>query len=117
MAAHIRPSDFGRSFRRAGGGLVSYSERTDRRLSVPGSAGLGWVASPPVVVAGGAVVKESQMAMGDKIKHAGEQAAGKVKEGAGKVTGDKGLETEGKTDQAVADVKQAGDKAKDALGT
>ena len=67
--------------------------------------------------AGGAVVKESQMAMGDKIKHAGEQAAGKVKEGAGKVTGDKGLETEGKTDQAVADVKQAGDKAKDALDT
>jgi uncharacterized protein YjbJ (UPF0337 family) len=36
----------------------------------------------------------------DKIK-------GAVKEGAGKVTGDKRTETEGKTDQAKGDVKDA----------
>ena len=57
------------------------------------------------------------MTMGDKIKHAGQEAAGKVKEGAGKATGNKDMEAEGKGDQAVADVKQAGDKAKDALGS
>ncbi len=54
------------------------------------------------------------MTMGDKIKHAGQEAAGKVKEGTGNVTGNHDLEAEGKGDQAVADVKQAGDKAKDA---
>ena len=55
------------------------------------------------------------MAMGDKIKHAGEEAAGKVKEATGKATGDRDLQAEGKTDQAVAEVKQTGDKAKDAV--
>lgn len=54
------------------------------------------------------------MAMGDKIKHAGQETAGKVKEGAGKVTGNEELEARGQTDQASADVKQAGDKAADA---
>lgn len=55
------------------------------------------------------------MSMGDKIKHATEKAAGQGKEAAGKATGNEDLEREGKTDQAKADVKQAGDKAKDAI--
>ncbi len=55
------------------------------------------------------------MTMGDRIKHAGQEAAGKVKEGAGKATGDQQMEAEGKGDQAAADVEQTGDKAKDAL--
>lgn len=54
------------------------------------------------------------MAMGDKIKHAGQETAGKVKETAGKATDNDSLETEGRTHQAKADVKQAGDKAEDA---
>ena len=54
------------------------------------------------------------VAMGDKIKHAAEEAAGKVKEGAGKVTGNQELEAQGQGDQASAKVKQAGDKAVDA---
>ena len=54
------------------------------------------------------------MAMGDRIKHAAEEAAGKVKEGAGKVTGNEDLEARGHADQAGANVKQAGDKAVDA---
>jgi len=54
------------------------------------------------------------MSFGDKIKHAGEEAAGKVKEATGKVTGNESLEAEGQADQAKADVKQAGDKAGDA---
>lgn len=56
------------------------------------------------------------MAMGDKIKHAAQEAGGKVKETAGKATGDQDLEAEGHGDQAAANVKQAGDKAKDAVG-
>ena len=54
------------------------------------------------------------MAMGDKIKHAAEEAVGKVKEGAGKVTGNEDLQAQGQADQAGANVKQAGEKAKDA---
>ena len=56
------------------------------------------------------------MSMGDKIKHAGRGSqVGKVKEATGKATGNESIEAEGKADQAAADVKQAGDKAKDAL--
>ena len=54
------------------------------------------------------------MSMGDKIKHAGEEAVGKVKEATGKVTGNEKLEARGQAEQAEADVKQAGDNAKDA---
>lgn len=54
------------------------------------------------------------MAMGDKIKHAGEEAVGKVKEAGGKMTGDEELQAEGQGDQAKANVKQAGDKVSDA---
>jgi len=53
--------------------------------------------------------------MGDKIKHAAEEAKGKVKEATGKATDNQTMEAEGKGDQAAANVKQAGDKAKDAL--
>ncbi|MGI8591878.1 MAG: CsbD family protein [Nakamurella sp.] len=60
------------------------------------------------------------MTMGDKIKHAGEEAAGKVKETAGQASGNEDLEAQGQGDQAKANVKQAGDKvadaAKDAFG-
>jgi uncharacterized protein YjbJ (UPF0337 family) len=49
----------------------------------------------------------------DKAKHAVQNAKGKVKEGAGHLTGDRSLEAEGKKDQAAAKVKEAGDKAKD----
>ena len=54
------------------------------------------------------------MSMGDKTKHAADEAAGKVKEAAGKVTGNEDLEAKGHAQQAEADVKRVGDKAKDA---
>jgi uncharacterized protein YjbJ (UPF0337 family) len=40
---------------------------------------------------------------------------GKVKEGVGKVTGDPELEAEGKGDQVAGNLKQAGEKVKDAV--
>ncbi|GCD19150.1 CsbD family protein [Cellulomonas algicola] len=55
------------------------------------------------------------MGLDDKIEHAAEEAKGKVKEGAGRASGNERLEAEGQADQASANVKQAGDKAKDAV--
>jgi uncharacterized protein YjbJ (UPF0337 family) len=54
------------------------------------------------------------MGVGDKIEHGAEEVKGKVKEGVGKATDDERLEAEGKSDQASANVKQAGDKLGDA---
>ncbi|MTD14655.1 CsbD family protein [Nakamurella sp. YIM 132087] len=60
------------------------------------------------------------MSMGDKVKHAAEEAGGKVKEAAGRATNNDDLRAEGQADQASANVKRAGDKvedaAKDAMG-
>ncbi|MEV8378520.1 CsbD family protein [Kribbella sp. NPDC056861] len=55
------------------------------------------------------------MGIGDKIKNAAEDAKGKVKEMTGDATDNEDLQAEGKADQSVADLKQAGEKAKDAF--
>ena len=55
------------------------------------------------------------MSAADKAKNAGQDAAGKAKETVGKVTGDHSTEAEGKTDQSKADLKDAGEKVKDAF--
>jgi uncharacterized protein YjbJ (UPF0337 family) len=51
----------------------------------------------------------------DRIKGSAEQAKGAVKEAAGKVLGDKKLETEGKTDKAAGKVQNAIGGLKDAV--
>ncbi len=53
------------------------------------------------------------MSAGDKIGNAAEDAKGKIKEGAGKATGNDKLEAEGKADQVKADLKKAGENIKD----
>lgn len=62
------------------------------------------------------------MGLGDKISNKAEELKGHGKEHAGKATGDRDLEAEGKGDQAsakvkgaVEDVKDAGKKLKDGL--
>ena len=55
------------------------------------------------------------MTMGDRIKHATEQAGGQLQETAGKATGDQDLQAKGHADQASAEVKRTADKAKDAI--
>jgi uncharacterized protein YjbJ (UPF0337 family) len=55
------------------------------------------------------------MAIGDSMKHKAEEMGGKVKEAVGDKTDDKDLQAEGKADQAKGDLKQAGDKVKDAF--
>jgi uncharacterized protein YjbJ (UPF0337 family) len=51
----------------------------------------------------------------DRIKGSAEQAKGTVKEGVGKVFGDKKLENEGKADKVAGKVENAVGGLKDAL--
>ena len=55
------------------------------------------------------------MATEDKAAGKVTEVKGKAKEGLGKVSGDEELEAEGKSDQAKGDLKQAGEKVKDAF--
>ena len=51
----------------------------------------------------------------DKAKNAVDDASGKAKEAIGKVSGDQDTEAQGKADQSKADLKNAGEKVKDAF--
>ena len=51
----------------------------------------------------------------DKAKNKAEELGGKAKEAVGKVTGDKNTENEGKGNQVKSNLKDAGEKVKDAF--
>jgi uncharacterized protein YjbJ (UPF0337 family) len=51
----------------------------------------------------------------DKARDKAQAAKGKVKKGAGKVLDDPYMEGEGKADQVKGNLKQAGEKVKDAF--
>jgi uncharacterized protein YjbJ (UPF0337 family) len=55
------------------------------------------------------------MSKKDKAKNMAQVAKGKVEETVGKTTGDRQLEAEGNVDQMSGNVKQAGEKVKDAF--
>jgi uncharacterized protein YjbJ (UPF0337 family) len=55
------------------------------------------------------------MATTDKAKNTAQQAKGKLKKTVGKVSGNDKLRAEGKADQVKGNVKQAGEKLKDAF--
>ena len=55
------------------------------------------------------------MGLDDKLSNAAEGAGGKAKEALGKGTDDPDLQAEGEADQASSDLKQAGEKVKDAF--
>jgi uncharacterized protein YjbJ (UPF0337 family) len=55
------------------------------------------------------------MGLDDKVDNQAENLGGKVKEGVGKATDDEQLEAEGKGDQFKSNLKQAGEKVKDAF--
>ncbi|MGH3783397.1 MAG: CsbD family protein [Pseudonocardiaceae bacterium] len=52
--------------------------------------------------------------MKDKVANRAEVLKGKAKEAAGKIAGNPRLEVEGKLDQGKGNLKQAGEKVKDA---
>jgi uncharacterized protein YjbJ (UPF0337 family) len=58
--------------------------------------------------------KETLISTGDKLKHTWDETKGKVGEAAGRATGDRSLEAEGRADQAGASVGKVADNAKDA---
>lgn len=53
------------------------------------------------------------MSAEDKVDNKLDDLRGKAKEGVGRATGDEELEAQGRGDQAVADLRQAGEKVKD----
>jgi uncharacterized protein YjbJ (UPF0337 family) len=55
------------------------------------------------------------MALEDKARNTAETARGKAKDVVGRATGNKDLEDEGKVEQVVGHLKQAGEKVKDAV--
>lgn len=57
------------------------------------------------------------MGIQDKAENLSQDVEGKAKEGLGRTTDDEQLEAEGKADQTKADLKQAGEKVKDAFGS
>ena len=55
------------------------------------------------------------MGTDDKIENKTEELAGKAKETVGEASGDRDLQAEGQADQTKGDLKQAGEKVKDAF--
>jgi uncharacterized protein YjbJ (UPF0337 family) len=55
------------------------------------------------------------MGTNDKAQNKAEELKGQGKEALGRATGDEELEAEGRTDQVKSDLKQAGEKVKDAF--
>jgi uncharacterized protein YjbJ (UPF0337 family) len=51
----------------------------------------------------------------NKTRNAAQKVKGQVKEAAGRVTGDERLEAKGRADKTKANLKQAGEKVKDAF--
>jgi uncharacterized protein YjbJ (UPF0337 family) len=51
----------------------------------------------------------------DKAKNKAQELSGKAKEAVGRVAGDKSTENEGKGDQVKSNLKDAGEKVKDAF--
>jgi uncharacterized protein YjbJ (UPF0337 family) len=57
------------------------------------------------------------MGTDDKLENVADEKIGEAKEAMGKATDDEDLEGEGKLDQTKADLKQAGEKVKDAFNS
>jgi uncharacterized protein YjbJ (UPF0337 family) len=55
------------------------------------------------------------MSAKDKAKNKAQEMKGQAKEKTGKATGDKDLEAEGQADQVKGNLKNAGEKVKDAF--
>jgi uncharacterized protein YjbJ (UPF0337 family) len=55
------------------------------------------------------------MAFMDKIGNKAQELRGRVKRNTGEVTGDRRLQAEGRTDEVKSNLKQAGEKIKDAF--
>ena len=55
------------------------------------------------------------MSFEDKISHKAQELRGRIKRNAGQVTGDRRLEAEGRAEERAGNLRQAGQKIKEAL--
>ena len=62
-----------------------------------------------------AAENRSRAAARNKTRNAAQRVKGQVKEAGGAVTGDRRLEAEGRADKTKANLRQAGEKVKDAV--
>jgi uncharacterized protein YjbJ (UPF0337 family) len=93
--------------------LLSLKRKTGEiRAHAPNA--IGNETSTPAVIQHPTDIEETTMDK-DRIKGSAEQAKGAVKEAAGKILGDKKLETDGKTDKAAGQVQNAIGGLKDAV--
>ncbi len=51
----------------------------------------------------------------DELRYAAQELRGRIKRNTGEVTGDKSLQARGRADEAKGNLKQAGEKIKDAF--
>jgi uncharacterized protein YjbJ (UPF0337 family) len=61
------------------------------------------------------LLREDTMGLGDKIDNKAEELKGQGKEAIGEATDDDELKAEGQIDQLKGNIKQAGEKIKDAF--
>jgi uncharacterized protein YjbJ (UPF0337 family) len=55
------------------------------------------------------------MSFADKMNNKAQELRGRIKRNAGEVTGDRGLQAEGRADERSSHLKQTGEKIKDAF--
>ncbi|HWM03542.1 MAG TPA: CsbD family protein [Actinophytocola sp.] len=55
------------------------------------------------------------MSLADKFRNKVQELRGRIKRNTGKVTGDRGLQAEGRADEVKSNLKQTGEKVKDAF--
>jgi uncharacterized protein YjbJ (UPF0337 family) len=59
--------------------------------------------------------KEAVVSLADKFRNKVQELRGRIKRNTGKVTGDRGLQAEGRADEVKSNLKQTGEKVKDAF--
>ena len=55
------------------------------------------------------------MSFADKFRNKAQELRGRIKRNTGEVTGDRGLQNQGRADEMKGNLKQAGEKIKDAF--
>jgi uncharacterized protein YjbJ (UPF0337 family) len=55
------------------------------------------------------------VSVADKFRGKAQELSGRFKRNTGKVTGDRGLQAKGRVDEVMGNLKQAGEKVKDAF--
>jgi uncharacterized protein YjbJ (UPF0337 family) len=97
-------------YNQVGSDLEARGSRGERG-SIPVGARICWVSG--TLTARDTTEEPKMGEIKDKTRNAAQDAKGKAKEAAGKATGNRKLESKGKTDQTKAKVKKTGEKVKD----